>query len=197
MNTPMTVVWHAPEVAEVEKKKRVLLLDISTHTRELRAEVMRRLGIDVDCAADISEARSWWKAGLYDLVLIDMENGSRHRAKFCEDMRDATPRQRLAFLVGEPQYLADFPNDDAASVSDSGAQSLPGNVKVALSVDASSRERWGILEASRRIAAVRLTCNARSRAVQDGPPTPPRDSDARTAKRTPSAWNDLVREEMQ
>ena len=32
--------------------------------RELRAEAMRRLGMDVDCACDISEARSWWRADL-------------------------------------------------------------------------------------------------------------------------------------
>src|SRR2546422_277371 len=46
------------------KKRRVLLVDTSTSKRELRAETMRRLGMDVDCAADISEARSWWRADL-------------------------------------------------------------------------------------------------------------------------------------
>ena len=42
-----------------DKKRRVLLVDTSQAKRELRAEVMRRLDMDVDCAADIAEARSW------------------------------------------------------------------------------------------------------------------------------------------
>jgi len=54
------------------KKKRVLLLDTSQTKRDLRADVMRKLGIEVDCAADILEARCWWRADLYNLVLINV-----------------------------------------------------------------------------------------------------------------------------
>src|SRR5438067_12723427 len=97
------------------KKRRVLLVDTSPSKRELRAETMRRLGLDVDCAADISEARSWWRADLYNLVLINMENEQGHRDKLCDDMRTATPPEQLAFLVGKPQYLADSPNTNGAS----------------------------------------------------------------------------------
>jgi hypothetical protein len=39
------------------RKKRVLLVDTSTAKRDLRAEAMRKLGMDVDCACDIDEAR--------------------------------------------------------------------------------------------------------------------------------------------
>src|SRR5437899_948329 len=76
------------------KKRRVLLVDTSPSKRELRAETMRRLGMDVDCAADISEARSWWRADLYNLVLINMENEQGHRDKFCDDVRSATPQHK-------------------------------------------------------------------------------------------------------
>src|SRR3954453_22501169 len=89
----------------VLKKKRVLLVDTSQTKRDLRAEVMRKLGMDVDCAADIPEARSWWRADLYDLVLINMEKGTGHRDRFCEDVRSAIPRQHLAFFIGKPEYL--------------------------------------------------------------------------------------------
>ena len=108
---PTASLLSAPPPGEV-KKKRVLLLDTSDAKRELRAEVMRKLGMEVDCAADIAEARSWWRAALYDLVLIDMEKGQGYRDKFCDDIRGATPPQRLAFLVGQPRYLADSPNGD-------------------------------------------------------------------------------------
>src|SRR2546426_12202092 len=85
------------------KKRRVLLVDTSPSKRELRAETMRRLGMDVDCAADISEARSWWRADLYDLVLINMQNELGHRDKFCQDIRSAMPPRQLGFLGAKPE----------------------------------------------------------------------------------------------
>src|SRR5271170_4260879 len=82
--------------------------------RGLRVESMRKLGMNVDCAADISEARSWWRADLYNLVIINVDNDLGRRDKFCEDIRGATPAQQLTFLVGKPEYLADSPGADAA-----------------------------------------------------------------------------------
>src|SRR6266436_9946925 len=101
------------------KKRRGLLVDTSPSKRELRAETMRRLGVDVDCACDISEARSWWRADLYNLVLINMENELEDRDRFCEEVRGATPPQQLVFLVGKPGYLANLPNVNDASLEGS------------------------------------------------------------------------------
>ena len=158
--------------------------------------------MDVDCAADISEARSWWRPDLYNLVLINMESELGHRDKFCEDIRSATPPQQLAFLVGEPEYLADSPNaDEAPSVPKDDTQASWGDVKAALSAELSGGlpQRWGILEASRRISAVRSVSVARSRAMRDRP-APPRDLETRYAKRI-AAWSqvlpELQKEEMQ
>jgi CheY-like chemotaxis protein len=183
------------------KKKRVLLVDASPTKRDLRAGTMRKLGMEVDCAADISEARSWWRADLYNLVLIDIENELGHRDKFCEDIRGATPPQQLAFLVGGPGYLADLPNvDGTLTVPKDGYQVHQGDVTAALSADVSQGQpqRWGILEASRRISAVRSLSHARFRAMRDRP-MPPRDSEIRLSKRTtPSrTLDELLREEMQ
>src|SRR5213076_161472 len=112
------------------KKRRVLLVDTSPSKRELRAEVMRKLGMEVDCAADISEARSWWRADLYDLVLINVDKGAGHRDKFCDDIRSATPRQQLAFLVGKPEYLANVPGlDGDPAVPTHHDEALIGDVK--------------------------------------------------------------------
>jgi len=180
------------------KKKRVLLVDTSPKKRDLRAEIMRKLGMDVDTAADISEARSWWRADLYNLVLINVENELGHRDKFCEDVRGATPPQHIAFLVGKPEYLAGTPNaDGASSVEENGGQALVGDVKTALSVDVGGLpQRWGILEACRRISAVRSVADARSRAVKERP-VPPRDSEVRLSKRaaSPRTLDDLLRDD--
>lgn len=166
------------------KKKRVLLVDTSTAKRELRAEALRKLGMDVDCACDISEARSWWRADLYNLVLVNMDDELDHRDKFCEDVRGATPPQQIAFLVGKPAYLADLPNvietssrRDAGTPSDEypeAAQPADGS--------AGADVRWGIMEASRRISEVRSVAVARSTARRNRP-TPPRDLEVRESRR--------------
>jgi hypothetical protein len=178
----------------------VLLVDTSAPKRALRAETMRKLGMEVDCAADIPEARSWWKASLYDLVLINMESERGHRDRFCDDVRGATPPQQLAFLVGKPGYLANSPNADCVlPLPGTYDQALIGDVKAALSVNLGDlQQRWGILEASRRISAVRSACTARTRAMQNRP-APPRDAEGQPWKRASKSatLDDLLREEMQ
>jgi CheY-like chemotaxis protein len=183
----------------VLKKKRVLLVDSSQTKRDLRAEVMRKLGMDVDCAADIPEARSWWRADLYDLVLINMEKGTGHRDRFCEDVRSATPRQHLAFFIGKPEYLADSPNEDEVSRLEQGGDQRKrlSAQAAASSGDGSLDQRWGILQASQRISAVRSAAIARSQAIKDRP-APVRDSEMRPSKRSTrlTTLDDLLREEM-
>jgi CheY-like chemotaxis protein len=178
------------------KNKRVLLVDASANMRDRRAESMRKLGMEVDCAADISEARSWWRADLYSLVLIDMESGLGHRDRFCDDMRRATPPQQISFLVGKPGYLADAPNADGAPrVATSGDQSVSDHVRAALAavLPGGMSQRWGILEASRRISAVRSLSHARSKATQDRP-APPRDLETREFKRAAAESQNLGRQ---
>ena len=159
------------------KKNRVLLFDTSHVKRDLRAEVLRRLGIDVDCAADIAEARSWWRPALYDLVLISMEKGRGQRDMFCDDLRSAKPPQRLAFLVGQPEYLVDSPNPDEELALENGdKQAAVGFANATFPADPEdSTQRWGILEASRRISSVRSAALARTQAMRNLP-TPPRVS---------------------
>ena len=198
MNTPLLPPPVSVPLADVVKKKRVLLIDTSHTTRDLRAEVMRKLGIDVDTAADIAEAHSWWKPALYDLVLINMEKGLGQRDKFCDDLRSATPPQRFAFLVGQPAYLAHSPNaDDELPANNRDRKAAVDIAKHAVPVDPrGTPQRWGILDASRRISAVRSASIARTQAIRALPP-PPRDFEGRSAKptTTPTSLDDLLKEE--
>jgi len=198
MNTPIFAPPLSEQLLTPLKKKRVLLVDASSATRDLRAETMRKLGMDVDCAADILEARSWWRADLYNLVLINVENGSGHRDKFCEDIRNARPPQQLAFLVGKPGYLADAPNAEEAH-SDQLESDPPLQKQTSATADGVSGgrdQRWGILEASRQISAVRSASHARTQAMRDRP-APPRDSELRLSKRSSRTLDELLREEIQ
>lgn len=197
MNTPLLPLPVSAPIPDVLRKKRVLLVDSSYATRDLRAEVLRKCGMEVDCAIDIPEARAWWRPALYDLVLINMEKGRGQRDRFCDDLRSAKPPQRLAFLVGQPEYLANSPNPDEETAPGNREEpSVIGSAKVSPD-PGDPMQRWGILEASRRISAVRSASVARTRAIRSLPP-PPRDSEGRPAKpdTTPASIDDLLKEEL-
>jgi CheY-like chemotaxis protein len=200
MNTilPLASLLTAPIPGAV-KKKRVLLVGTSPAKRQLRAEIMRKLGIDVDCAADISEALSWWRADLYNLVLIDAQgNHLDQRNDFCDVIRRATPPQRLAFLVGKPDYLADAARANGEASPQTSDPVQLEHVRAALAVEGGDQpQRWGILEASRRISAARSKSLARTQAMRALPDLP-RDSEGRPAKRTtvPTDKDDLLKEEL-
>ncbi len=199
MNTPLLELSATRPIPDALKKKRVLLIDTSHAKRDLRAEVMRKLGIDVDSAADIVEGRIWWKPALYDLVLISMEKGRGQRDKFCDDLRSAAPPQRLAFLVGRPEYLTDSPSADQELAMESGDEqvAIGGGDGRFPAVPGDTTQRWGILEASRKISAVRSAFMARTQAMRALPP-PPRDSEGRTAKPSIAlaSLDDLLKEEL-
>ncbi len=200
MTTTPPVAFSVPvPIPGTDKKKRILLVGASCRKQDLRAEAMRRRGMEVDCAADIDEARSWWRADLYDLVLIDTSRGLDRSEGFCNDIRGATPPQQLAFLVGAPAYLATAPSVDVALLPESGNGKDAVDVLLApLPADSGESQRWGILEASRRISAARSAAVARTRAMQDRP-APRRDYDSRESRRSiasSSSLDDLLREEM-
>ena len=173
--TPLILGLPDPDsLPEVAKKKRVLLVESSTGKRDLRSEIWRKLGAEVDCAADISEARCWWRPGLYDLVLIHVPKGKPQMEKFCEDIRKATPQQRIMFPVGTSEYLDVSPEIEATVTTEKEISTV---TQVSGDLHA-GQQRWGILEACRRISVVRCAAEARSRAMRERP-LPTRDSEGR------------------
>ena len=176
-----------PAIAPV-KKKRVLLVDSSRVKRDLRAETMRKLGIEVDCAADISEARCWWRAALYDLVLMHVADAPGPVDRFCNDLRAATPPQQIMFLVGGPPYLSSAPSDElipenaAEAADDASFLSQEKASAPSRHVVDEEPQRWGIMEACRRISVIRSVCDARTRAIRNRP-EPLRDSETSRSAR--------------
>ncbi len=199
MNIPLPALPGSAQIPDPLKKKRVLLIDTSHATRDVRAEVLRKLGIDVDSATDIVEARVWWKPALYDLVLINMEKGRGQRDKFCDDVRNANPPQKLAFLVGGPEYLTHSLNQDQEiAMQNIDEQTVTTNAKgITLDSPLDTTQHWGILQASQKISAVRSASVARTQAMRALPP-PPRDSEVRPTKSNAMATSldDLLKEEL-
>ena len=86
--------------------KAVLLIDCNQPSRNVRAGVLESYGVKVCTAEDLFAARFLWKPKTYDRILLDLR---RHLpgedVEFYEQIKDASPRQRFAFLVGPPVYV--------------------------------------------------------------------------------------------
>ena len=149
-----------PAVAVVasNRKKRVLLVDSVASKRDLRARVLRQMGVEVDCAADVSEARALWQADSYNLVLLDVRREPANVEAFCTEMQDAKTPQRIAYLVGKPEYLGALPAIGSELVEDiSRGKNIWSEVVASLFIDSCELlpRRHGFVEASWRIAATR------------------------------------------
>jgi CheY-like chemotaxis protein len=147
-----------PSAVSVRGRKRILLLASYATKRDLRAQILRKMGMEVDCAADIAAARLLWQADAYNLLLVDVPNDSQNLRAFCDEVRGEKPTQTVAFLVGKPGYLAGSPSpDDAVAVSVEGEKGPWAEMVVALYANACGAlpRRWGFIEASWRIAATR------------------------------------------
>ena len=138
-------------------KKRILLVVSDDVRRDLRARVLRKLGADVECAADISEARSLWRADSYNLVLLDVVRDASTAEEFCTEVKAAKPPQAVAFLVGKPDYIAASPRTDEAATRGDNGHGAWGDVVASLFANACEglSRRWGFQEAAWRIAAAR------------------------------------------
>ena len=96
--------------------KKVLLIDIDPHQRAR----------DVDATDNIQTARSSWRAHAYDLILLEARGHLSGEARdFYREVKHASLRDRIVFLVGPPTYLSlTWPTDSTAA--ERGPQQLAG-----------------------------------------------------------------------
>jgi PleD family two-component response regulator len=87
--------------------KAVLLIDRKQPTRDVRVRVLQSHGVEVHAAEDLSGARFLWQPNVYDLILLDVRGHLPGEAlEFYEQIKEAAPQERFAFLVGPPVYLS-------------------------------------------------------------------------------------------
>ena len=130
------------------QSKRILLVVNNRSRRNLRATVFRNLGMEVVCAAHIGDARELWHPKAYDLVLFDVGANIEGSVVLCADMKAEFPAQRIAWLVGQPEFLSFHPRgtaEDSTACTDNVRQ-LMANACEALP------HRGGFLEARWRMA---------------------------------------------
>ena len=97
--------------------KTVLLIDSNQATRDVRAGVLESYGVKVYTAEDLFAARFLWQPHTFDLILLDVRRYLPGEAiEFYEQIRDASSRQRFAFLVGPPLYVSPtWPRESVAA----------------------------------------------------------------------------------
>jgi len=96
-----------PRGQPVLEGKTVLLIDRNQPTRDVRVQVLQSHGVEVHAAEDLSGARFLWQPNIYDLILLDVRRHLPGEAlEFYEQIRNASPKEHFAFLVGPPVYLS-------------------------------------------------------------------------------------------
>jgi CheY-like chemotaxis protein len=148
--------------------KHVLLVVTHSPKNNLRANVLRKHGLDVVCANHIGDARMLWHPNTYDLVLFDLRHENGAAVELCRDMKAESPKQLVAFFVGKPEYLAasplaqDLASDDAPRRYEETLRQLMATACEALP------RRGGFLEATWRMSLARAVKPAAT-------PDPPRE----------------------
>ena len=144
VSQPQHLLSHAPQDAA----KRILLLDCDDRRRQVRAEALIERGVLVDRAAETMVARTLWKPGAYDLVLIDLRGADADCAAFIAFVQGECAHQKFGFYLAQRPYVTASIAECRSSMlrgagagHDSGATRTPG--------------RTSVTEAARRIAALR------------------------------------------
>ncbi len=86
----------------------VLLIDRNPLKRQLRTTVFRNCDLHVRTASGVEEAQRLCRIHPYDMVLLSADPDSHEASLFCDELRRATPNQRIALLVGPPSYLREI-----------------------------------------------------------------------------------------
>jgi len=86
--------------------KTVLLVDNHQKAREVRAQRLTVYGIVVDAVSTVREARFCLRHKRYDLVLLAVRGNAEETIVFSRGVCQHNPKQKVAFLVGPPDYLS-------------------------------------------------------------------------------------------
>ncbi len=116
--------------------KTVLLIDVNPHTLAARAKVMRQRGMMVDCAATIPLGLTRWRAGQYNLVLIDLAKDPVGTERLVADIQRGNPRQLVALLLGKPPYIVKYPE-----------RAVPKTLRPVVNIDFAQRVKQAQAEA--------------------------------------------------
>jgi DNA-binding NtrC family response regulator len=104
-------------------ENRVLLINGSEFRRSLRVAILRGHGFQVEVAHDLAQVRSLWRPNAYAWMLVDiLRQLPGEVLDFCEQIKQADPRQHIAFLIGPPRFVTLNWPEEAVSEAASGEE---------------------------------------------------------------------------
>ncbi len=134
--------------------KRILLLDGNLESRNSRTKALTDRGAHVDCVGTGADARSLWKPGSHELVMIELRNAAADIEAFYAYAHAAFRNQRFGFYLTAPPYVTGSYREYEATRENEIGRS-PKNAS-AFAGDAVPRPyQPGLPEAARQIAAIR------------------------------------------
>ena len=159
---PQRLLSHPPQ----EAAKRILLLDCDDRRRVVRAEALMNRGVLVDRAAETVVARTLWKPGTYDLVLIDLRGADADCATFIAFVQGECPHQKFGFYLAQRPYVT-------ASAAECRSSMHQQTLRRAVADRDPSADPTrspggaGVAEAARRIAALRQSARLDAQAREE------------------------------
>ncbi len=102
-------------------ERKMLLVGRHDPEEDLRATFLREYGVQVDVASSIAEAQGLWRPKAYLWVLVDVRKHLPGEVvDFCEEIRKEWSEQKIAYLVGPPEYIAfTWPEEGAVKPEES------------------------------------------------------------------------------
>jgi len=121
-------------------QRRVLLIDHDSRRQQLRAAALRNCEVEVHPAGNVDDASRLCARRSYDLVLLAAEEDSEEAALLSNELKKNRPRQRVALLIGAPQYIREMRRGPAVrEAADKLAPPLPING------NRSPRSQWQVM----------------------------------------------------
>jgi len=159
---PQRLLSHPPQ----EAAKRILLLDCDDRRRVVRAEALMNRGVLVDRAAETVVARTLWKPGTYDLVLIDLRGADADCATFIAFVQGECPHQKFGFYLAQRPYVTTSAAECRSSMHQQTLRRAVADHDP--SADPTrSPGGTGVAEAARRIAALRQSARLNAQAREE------------------------------
>lgn len=135
-----------------EAAVRILILDCDDRRRGRRAEALLNRGVLVDQAAESLRATTLWKAGAYDLVLVELRGADAGCTTFITSVQGECSRQKFGFYLAQRPYLTPSAEQCRRSLHDQ----EPHDLMVAGQSEYLAFHQGNrLLVATRRIAAAR------------------------------------------
>lgn len=153
---------------------RILLFDHDDRRRRLRVDALRQRGALVDAAAETLAARTLWKPGAYDLLLIDLRGADADCEAFIAFVQQECSGQKFGFYLAHPPYLTGSAAEcRTALTADRVHGRNSGRPRPAPA--AGNNGESTLATASRRIAAYRQGAEIRARAQEYRRPSAARE----------------------